>query len=234
MSLTSLASAQARVSASSATPSPYASVELSICGTPLYVLDEGLGPDHTAVRLGVGPIVLGSASDLARPAEIVAANDRRQVMLRVVPGIAAGGHAKIRTGTEDRKFGLSITDGSAQHAITRILAQPRLELVGLHCHIGSQISSVKPYVAAVRRMIGLMARVRDHHGLELGQLYIGGGHGIAYLPGEDRLDIGMPARRILAELKDGCAHAKLPVPRLTIEPGRSRDRGEVRDSWVTA
>ncbi|MER6202143.1 diaminopimelate decarboxylase [Streptomyces sp. NPDC001586] len=174
-----------------------------------------------AVRLGVGRIVLDSTSEIARLAEIVPEGDRRQVMIRVVPGIAAGGHAKIRTGTEDQKFGLSITDGSAQHAIARILAQPRLELVGLHCHIGSQISSVKPYVAAMRRMIGLMTQVRDHHGLELPQLNIGGGHGIAYRPGEDRLDIDMLARRIHAELKDGCAHAKLPVPRLTIEPGRA-------------
>lgn len=176
---------------------------------------------YAAVRLGVGRIVVDSAPQIARLAEIVSEGDPQQVMIRGVPGIAAGGHAKVRTGTEDQKFGMSITDGSAQHAIARILAQPRLELVGLHCHIGSQISSVKPYVTAVRRMVGLMTRVRDHHGLELPQLNIGGGHSIAYRPGEDRLDIGILARRVRAELDDGCAHAKLPVPRLTIEPGRA-------------
>ncbi|MET3983042.1 diaminopimelate decarboxylase [Streptomyces sp. PvR034] len=176
---------------------------------------------YTAVRLGVGRIVLDSSSEIARLAEIVPVSDRQQVMIRVVPGIAASGHTKIRTGTEDQKFGLSITDGSAQHAIARVLAQPRLELVGLHCHIGSQISSVKPYVAAVRRMVGLLTQIRDQHGLELPQLDIGGGHGIAYRPGEDRLDIVALAHRVQAELNDGCAHAKLPVPRLTIEPGRA-------------
>ncbi|MER5760567.1 diaminopimelate decarboxylase [Streptomyces sp. NPDC002082] len=176
---------------------------------------------YTAVRLGVGRIVLDSTSEIARLADLVPPSDRQQVMIRVVPGIAAGGHTKIRTGTEDQKFGLSTTDGSAQHAITRVLAQPRLELVGLHCHIGSQITSVKPYVAAVRRMVGLMTQIRDHHGLELPQLNIGGGHAIAYRPGEDSLDPAALAARVRAELADGCAHAKLPVPRLTIEPGRA-------------
>lgn len=176
---------------------------------------------HTAVRLGVGRIVLDSMSEIVRLAAIVPHSDRQQVMVRVVPGVSAGGHTGIRTGTEDQKFGLSITDGSAQHAVERILGQHHLELVGLHCHIGSQIDSVAPYVAAVRRMVGLMARMRSQHGVEFRQLDIGGGHGIAYRPGEKPLDLGALSERVRAELADGCARAKLPVPRLTLEPGRA-------------
>ncbi|MFF1677135.1 diaminopimelate decarboxylase [Streptomyces sp. NPDC058256] len=176
---------------------------------------------RTALRLGVGRIVVDSTSEIARLAAITPAGTRQKVMVRVVPGIAAGGHTKIRTGTEDQKFGLSITDGSAQHAVTRILDQPHLELVGLHCHIGSQVTTVKPYVAAVRRMVGLMARIRDQHGVTLPQLNIGGGHAIAYRPGEDSLDVGLLAGRVRAELADGCARAQLHVPRLTLEPGRA-------------
>ena len=176
---------------------------------------------RTALRLGVGRIVVDSTSEIARLAAITPADTRQKVMVRVVPGIAAGAHTKIRTGTDDQKFGLSITDGSAQHAITRILDQPHLELVGLHCHIGSQIATTKPYVSAVRRMVGLLARVRDQHGVTLPQLDIGGGHAIAYRPGEERLDIPVLAGRVRAELEDGCARAGLPVPRLTLEPGRA-------------
>ena len=176
---------------------------------------------RTALRLGVGRIVVDSTSEIARLAAITPADTRQKVMVRVVPGIAAGAHTKIRTGTDDQKFGLSITDGSAQHAITRILDQPHLELVGLHCHIGSQITTTKPYVAAVRRMVGLLARIRDQHGVTLPQLDIGGGHAIAYRPGEEHLDISVLAGRIRAELEDGCARADLPVPRLTLEPGRA-------------
>ncbi|MFC5801860.1 diaminopimelate decarboxylase [Streptomyces formicae] len=176
---------------------------------------------HAAVRLGVGRIVVDSTSEIARLAAAVPAGTRQQVMVRVVPGIAAGGHAKVRTGTDDQKFGLSITDGSAQHAVARVLGRPGLELVGLHCHIGSQIATAKPYVAAVRRMVGLMARIRRQHGVALPQLDIGGGHAIAYRPGEESLNIGVLAGRIRAELEDGCARADLPVPRLTLEPGRA-------------
>ncbi|MDX3240303.1 diaminopimelate decarboxylase [Streptomyces sp. ME18-1-4] len=177
---------------------------------------------RTALRLGVGRIVVDSASEIARLAAFTPAGTRQKVMVRVVPGVAAGGHAKVRTGTDDQKFGLSITDGSAQHAVTRILDQPHLELVGLHCHIGSQVDSVKPYVAAVRRMVGLMARIRDHHGVSLPQLDIGGGHAIAYRPpGEESLNVGVLAGRVRAELEDGCARARLTVPRLTLEPGRA-------------
>ncbi|MER6209316.1 diaminopimelate decarboxylase [Streptomyces sp. NPDC001073] len=176
---------------------------------------------RTALRLGVGRIVVDSTSEIARLAAITPAGTRQKVMVRVVPGVAAGAHVKVRTGTDDQKFGLSITDGSAQHAVTRILDQPHLELVGLHCHIGSQIATTKPYVAAVRRMVGLLARIRDQHGITLPQLDIGGGHAIAYRPGEEQLNIPVLAGRIRAELEDGCARTGLPVPRLTIEPGRA-------------
>ncbi|MGW6870002.1 diaminopimelate decarboxylase [Streptomyces sp. NPDC054901] len=174
-----------------------------------------------ALRLGVGRIVIDSPSEIARIAAAVGPSGRQKVMVRVVPGVSAGGHEKIRTGTEGQKFGLSLTDGGAQHAVARILGQPQLELTGLHCHIGSQITEVKPYLVALRRMIGLMARIRDTHGLVLPELDMGGGHGIAYRPGEPALDITALARRMRTELVDGCAAAGLPVPRLAVEPGRA-------------
>ncbi|WP_432045565.1 diaminopimelate decarboxylase [Streptomyces asiaticus] len=176
---------------------------------------------QAALRLGVGRIVIDSPSEIARLAVAVPEGSRQKVMVRVAPGIAAGGHAKVRTGTDDQKFGLSLTDGSAHHAIARVLDQPRLELVGLHCHLGSQITSAKPYLAAVRRMVGLLARVRDQHGVTLPELDLGGGHGIAYRPGEPVLDIAALGPRLRAELADSCAAAGLPVPRLIVEPGRA-------------
>ncbi|WP_151775363.1 diaminopimelate decarboxylase [Streptomyces abyssomicinicus] len=176
---------------------------------------------ETALRLGVGRVVIDSPSEIARLAAAVGPGRRQKVMVRVVPGISAGGHEKVRTGTDDQKFGLSIADGHAQHAVTRVLGQPRLELTGLHCHLGSQITSVRPYVAAVRRVVGLMARLREQHGLVLSELDLGGGHGIAYRPGEDALDLTALSRAVRAELADACASAGLPVPRLAVEPGRA-------------
>ncbi|MGW7193794.1 diaminopimelate decarboxylase, partial [Streptomyces sp. NPDC054838] len=174
-----------------------------------------------ALRLGVGRIVIDSASEIARLAAAVGPRGRQRVMVRIAPGISAGGHEKVRTGTDDQKFGLSLADGSAQHAIARILTQPQLELTGPHCHLGSQITSVKPYLAAVRRMVGLIARIRDTHGVVLPELDMGGGHGVAYRPGEAALDLGALAGRMRSELAASCAAARLPVPRLTVEPGRA-------------
>lgn len=137
---------------------------------------------ESALRLGVGRIVIDSSSEIAWLAAAVGPGGHQKVMVRVAPGISAGGHEKIRTGTEDQKFGLSLSDGYAQDAIARILDQPQLELTGLHCHLGSQITGVKPYLAAVRRLVGLMARLRRQHGLVLTELDLGGGHGIPIAP----------------------------------------------------
>ncbi|MFJ8043587.1 diaminopimelate decarboxylase family protein [Kitasatospora sp. NPDC096147] len=181
------------------------------------------GPEdlRAAVRHGVGRIVIDSTAEIARLAALVPPGGRQQVLLRVVPGVATAGPAAVRDGTEDRASGLSVTDGSARHAVARVLARPQLRLVGLHCHIGSQIDSVKPYQAALRRMIGLMAKIRDQYGVELPQLDLGGGHAIAHRPGETALDLPALARRVRAELADGCARVGLSVPRLTLEPGRA-------------
>ncbi|MFI0942904.1 diaminopimelate decarboxylase [Streptomyces sp. NPDC021020] len=176
---------------------------------------------RTAVRLGVGRIVIDNSAEIARLATLVARHDRQQVLLRVVPGVVAGAHRSVRTGTDDQKFGVSVADGSAQHAVERILGQPRLELVGLHCHIGSQVTEIRPYLVALRRLVGLLARIRDQHGVVLPQLDLGGGHAVAYRPGDRALDITALAARVRAELADGCRRSGLPLPRLTVEPGRA-------------
>ncbi|WP_425583291.1 diaminopimelate decarboxylase [Streptomyces luteosporeus] len=175
---------------------------------------------RAALRLGVGRIVLDSAGEVARLAALVPAGTRQRVLLRVVPGVAAGAHAAVRTGVEGQKFGLPVAGGEAEEAVARILGQPRLELTGLHCHLGSQITSTGPYVDAVRRLVDVLARIRDHHGVTFPELDLGGGFGIAYREGESALDPVAYATRVTAELALRCAHADLPVPRLTVEPGR--------------
>ncbi|MBF9068848.1 diaminopimelate decarboxylase [Streptacidiphilus fuscans] len=180
-------------------------------------------PDEleAALRLGVGRIVIDSPAEIARIAALVPHGSRQKVLLRIAPGIAAGAHPAIRTGTVDQKFGLASTDGTAQLAVARVLEQPRLELVGLHCHLGSQITSVKPFVQAVRRMVGMMSWARQAHGVVLPELDLGGGHGIAYRPGEEALDLRTLAVRVQAELRASCATVDLPVPKLLLEPGRA-------------
>ncbi|WEH26145.1 diaminopimelate decarboxylase [Streptomyces sp. AM 3-1-1] len=175
----------------------------------------------SALRLGVGRIVLDSVGEITRLAALVPPGERQRVLVRVVPGISAGHHDKVRTGDEDQKFGLSLTDGSAQHAVARVLATPRLELTGLHCHIGSQIAEVKPYLAAQRRLLGLRARIAETYGVVLPEIDLGGGHAVAQRPGERGIDLTDLARRLRAELAESCRAAGLPEPRLLLEPGRA-------------
>ncbi|MFR9726018.1 diaminopimelate decarboxylase [Streptomyces sp. MS19] len=176
---------------------------------------------RAALRLGVGRIVIGSTQEILRLAARIPRGSRQKVLLRVAPGIAAGADERVRTATPDQQFGLALPDGSAQHAIGRVLAQPRLELVGLHCHLGSQITSPRPYLSAVRRLVGLLARVRDRYGAVLPELNLGGGHGVAYRPGDEELDIRALAPRLRAELMESCAANGLPAPRLAVAPGRA-------------
>ncbi|TFI31446.1 diaminopimelate decarboxylase [Streptomyces sp. 4R-3d] len=175
----------------------------------------------TALRLGVGRIVIDSGCEIARLAAQVPAHDAQQVMVRVLPGIEAGAHPKIRTGAEGQKFGLSIANGDAEEAVARILGQPQLELAGLHCHLGSQISSPEPYERAVRELVSFLVRVRDRFGVVLPELDLGGGFAAAYLAGDAAPAPAVYARRIRRALTGACAEADLPLPRLTVEPGRS-------------
>jgi diaminopimelate decarboxylase len=105
---------------------------------------------RAAMACGVGRIALDSAGEIARIAAL--AQRRQRVLVRVTPGVDAHSHPAVATGVEDQKFGLSLSSGAAADAVRRILAQPELELAGLHCHLGSQITETEAFeVAAVTR-----------------------------------------------------------------------------------
>ncbi|MFE7126318.1 diaminopimelate decarboxylase [Streptomyces sp. NPDC057617] len=174
-----------------------------------------------ALRLGVGRIVIDSACETARIAAQAPGPGPQRVLVRVLPGIEAGAHPKIRTGAEGQKFGLSIADGSAEETVGRILGQPRLELTGLHCHLGSQIAGPEPYAEEVRRLVAFLAWIRERYGVTLPELDLGGGFAVAYVPGDPAPAPAEYGRLITTTLADACAAHGLPVPKLTVEPGRS-------------
>ncbi|HEX2314360.1 MAG TPA: diaminopimelate decarboxylase [Thermomonospora sp.] len=176
-----------------------------------------------AFEYGVGRIVVDTAGEISRLA--VMAADRppaaQSVLLRVIPGIDAGTHASLTTGTEDQQFGFSIRSGAAAEAARRVLAQRRLRLVGVHCHLGSQIDDPARYALAAERVIAFMARLRDTEGVILDQLDLGGGFAVPYVPGDPALSPGTVADAVRAALHTACAHHRFPPPRLVIEPGRA-------------
>ena len=99
--------------------------------------------------------------------------------------------------------------------------------MGLHCHIGSQVTDASLDGRAIRRMIAAMAKVRDTHGVVLPELNIGGGHGVRYVCGDSGLNLDEFARVVDTALDMACAAHEFPRPRLVIEPAsdqRSRGR----------
>jgi diaminopimelate decarboxylase len=172
-----------------------------------------------AARVGVGRIVLDSSIDIAYLAGL--ARKRQRVLIRVTPDVDIHGHRALTTGITDQKFGFTLAGGHAAEAVQRVLAHPILDLVGLHCHIGSQVTDAALYGEAIHRLIGAMADIRAQHGIILTELNIGGGHGIPYLPGDRELDLGELARTIEDALDEACAGEHFPRPTIVLEPGRA-------------
>ena len=172
-----------------------------------------------ALSYRVRRIVIDSLDEIEQLAALV--TFPQSVLIRVTPGVDAHTHKAIATGVEDQKFGFSLASGAADVAIAKVLATPGLRLVGLHCHIGSQVRRIDSYVQAAHRMVELLARVRDRHGVTLDELDLGGGFAAPYRSGDGEFDLPGFAHGVLGTLSLECGLRGLVPPRLTIEPGRS-------------
>jgi len=175
-----------------------------------------------AVAAGVGTIVIDSLYEIERVSAAAAKHGVVQkVLLRLTPGIEAHTHESIATAHEDVKFGFSIASGSAWNAITQVRTHSSLELRGFHAHIGSQIFENDSFEISAQRLIELLAKYRDEYSAELPELDLGGGYGIAYLPGENSLDPASTMKDLATVVTAHCAAHKLAIPRISIEPGRA-------------
>ena len=175
-----------------------------------------------AVSVGVKTIVMDSLFEIERVAAAAKKHGVRQsVMLRLTPGIEAHTHEKISTAHEDVKFGFSIASGAAWAAVESVATHPELELLGVHCHIGSQIFGSEAHEIATDRLIGFMAKYRDAYGSELPELDLGGGFGIAYIDGDVTVEPSDVLPQIHTAVKKACAQHNLAIPLVSLEPGRN-------------
>jgi diaminopimelate decarboxylase len=188
-----------------------------------------------AIGAGVGHIVVDSFEEIARLAHLTGemaepasarsapadAGQRPQILVRVTSGVEAHTHEFVATAHDDQKFGFSLSSGAADEAVRRVLAAPGLDLAGLHSHIGSQIYDTAGFEVAAHRVLELAARIAGEHGVQMAELNLGGGFGIAYVPDDDPADIKIVAQNLLEIVRAQCAAAGLAVPRLTVEPGRA-------------
>ena len=175
-----------------------------------------------AIGAGVGRIVLDTRLELARVSRIAGElGVVQKVLMRVTPGVEADTHEYIKTGCEDSKFGFTMLNDFAFTCVKDVLAAPNVDLVGFHCHIGSQIFALHSFAEAVQVMVKFVARVRDEYGLAIEDLDMGGGLGIAYTADDAPSSIRALAECTANAVVESCAECGLPLPRLLVEPGRS-------------
>ncbi|MCX4716001.1 diaminopimelate decarboxylase [Streptomyces virginiae] len=180
------------------------------------------GEIRRAVEAGVGRIVLDSFQEIARVAHIARELGVRQpVQIRVTVGVEAHTHEFIATAHEDQKFGIAVADGSAAEAVRRALGHDSLELLGVHSHIGSQIFDMAGFEVSAKRVVRLLADVRDEHGVELPEIDLGGGLGIAYTSNDDPREPHEIAKALHEIVARECESAGLRAPRISVEPGRA-------------
>lgn len=179
-----------------------------------------------AVAAGVGHIVVDSEIEIERLEAVAgAAGVVQDVLVRVTPGVEAHTHEFISTAHEDQKFGLSLASGAALEAVRRVFATENLRLVGLHCHVGSQIFDVSGFEIAARRLLGLLRDIVAEFGVEKTAqtdiLDLGGGLGISYLPSDNPPPMQELADKLKAIVANESAAVGLPTPTLVVEPGRA-------------
>jgi len=177
---------------------------------------------EAAVDAHVGRIVIDSFEDIVRIADAAArAGIVQPVLVRVTLGVEAHTHEFIATAHEDQKFGLSVGSGAAEEAVRRIAKLPSLDFRGLHSHIGSQIFDAAGFEVAAARIVSVAQRIWDEQGIEVEELNLGGGMGIAYLETDDPLDVPDMALQVGEIVGKQCAQEGIPMPSLAFEPGRA-------------
>ena len=188
---------------------------LAAGGKPEKIVFSGVGKSRDdmrrALEVGVHCFNVESTDELER-LQLVAAELGVQapVSLRVNPDVDAGTHPYISTGLKENKFGIAISDAEAVY--TRAAALPNLQVLGVDCHIGSQLTTLPPFLDALDRLLALIDRLaaRDIH---IRHLDLGGGLGVQYRDEQPPL-----AGDYIAAVRERIAGRALA---LVFEPGRS-------------
>ena len=184
----------------------------------LHGNNKSLAEIDRAVSIGVGAIVLDSLIEIERVAESAARHGRVQrVRLRINSGVHASTHEYLATAREDQKFGIPLAEAEATVAVIR--SHPELDFLGLHSHIGSQIFESDGFAEAARRLFAVHAKLLENGPVP--ELNLGGGFGIAYTSVDVALPLDEIARRLADIVATAAGELGVPVPIVSIEPGRS-------------
>ena len=175
-----------------------------------------------AIEYRVGIIVVDNIFELETLNKLCEArNVTQDIMFRIKPGVEAHTHKFIMTGGIDSKFGFALENGEADEAIKTALKYKNLNLVGLHCHIGSQIFEAEPFCEAAKIMLRVIKKSNDEYGANITKLNLGGGFAIKYIPENIFSPVGDMLDAVATAVKDECKKLEMSVPYIIVEPGRS-------------
>ncbi len=177
-----------------------------------------------AMDRGVGCFVVDSLYELeAVDREAQSRGICQKVLLRLTPGIDPHTYEAVATGKVDSKFGVAIETGQAEEFVKAALALPHIQVLGYHCHVGSQVFDREGsvYLDAADIMVGFGAAMDQKYGLAMEVLNIGGGYGVRYVEEDPSVDIPANIQSLAAHIRRLTQQHRLPMPKVLMEPGRS-------------
>ncbi|MBC7765224.1 MAG: diaminopimelate decarboxylase [Hyphomonadaceae bacterium] len=175
-----------------------------------------------AIDNRVGRIVVDNLFELdmldalAQEAGIV-----QDILFRIKPGIDAHTHDFVMTGQIDSKFGVALETGEAFNIIAYANKLLNVKVVGVHCHIGSQIFDLAPFTEAARVMMHFIGDLKDKLNLEIEELNLGGGFGIKYIDEHDPVAYDCYIASVSEVVKNEAILRGVKLPKILMEPGRS-------------
>ncbi|MGO4888284.1 diaminopimelate decarboxylase [Anaerobacillus sp. MEB173] len=175
-----------------------------------------------AVKAGIGCFVVDNFYELELVEQAcIRHQTKTAILLRTTPGVEAHTHEYITTGQEDSKFGFDLVSGQVDQAISMTKDKETLQLLGLHCHIGSQIFETTGFVMAVEKIFSYLAKWKEELDFTPTVLNLGGGFGIRYVKGDEPLPLSEYVDATVEAVIEQSRTLGMEVPEIWIEPGRS-------------
>ena len=187
----------------------HAGVPASSC--VLHGNNKSLDELRMAIAAGIDHIVVDSFDELDRLEYLHSSGlSVVRIQLRITPGVHVHTHEYVSTGQDDSKFGFNLNNGDAHKAISRARSSEAVDLIGIHCHIGSNVFAVDNFAVASKVMVDLFSS------LNLPGLTLGGGLGVAYTENEEA-----PTIEQWAEVLQRATQSLSAGSKVSVEPGRS-------------
>ncbi|MBE6554043.1 MAG: diaminopimelate decarboxylase [Ruminococcaceae bacterium] len=175
-----------------------------------------------AIGQGIGYFVVDNREELDAIESIAAeAGIRQKVLLRLTPGIDPHTYEAVATGRVDSKFGSAIETGQADEMTAYALGLSHVELVGFHCHVGSQVFDSDVFLRAAAIMLSFVAEMKQKYGFLTKELDLGGGFGVRYLSSDPEPDIAANIAEVGRAVREQCSALGIEQPAIRMEPGRS-------------